>query len=449
MGDVDQVWLEELSEFLRIPSVSADPAHQADLRRAGEWVCTFIRDAGGRAELVPGSSGVDLAVGDVPASSDPDDAPTVLVYGHFDVQPPAPLEEWVTPPFEPTVRDGKLYARGAIDDKGQLYAQLRAVADLAASGSLPVNIRFACDGEEEIGGQSIVNFLAEDERGADACVIFDGLMERQDVPSVWLATRGLVAFDVRVRTGERDLHSGVYGNAVQNAVHALMQTLGGVLPHEDGQLPEALRVGIAEPTDEEIESWRELPAGKDVIAAAGATPHDAGAEDDFYLRTFARPSVEVSGILGGKPGLLNTTVPAAAQANFSIRLAPGQEVDTVAAAAEKLLRQAAPEGAEVEVDLVSSARPSLLSPDEPVIKLGLEALERAVGRRAILGRAGGSLPIMAALVDNGIPTILTGFALPDGGAHSPNENFELANLELAVRSARELYTSFASITPRS
>jgi acetylornithine deacetylase/succinyl-diaminopimelate desuccinylase-like protein len=143
--------------------------------------------------------------------------------------------------------------------------------------------------------------------------------------------------------------------------------------------------------------------------------------------------------------LVNTTVPAAAQANFTIRLAPGQEVETIAAAAEKLLRQAAPEGAQVEVDLVSSARPSLLSPDQPVIKLGLDALERAVGRRAILGRAGGSLPIMAALVDNGIPTILTGFALPDGGAHSPNENFELANLDLAVRSARELYTAFATL----
>jgi acetylornithine deacetylase/succinyl-diaminopimelate desuccinylase-like protein len=446
VATVDQAWLSELEEFLRIPSVSADAAHRDDLRRAGEWVCEFVRGAGGRAELVPGSSGVPLAVGELPASTDPGAAPTVLVYGHFDVQPPAPLDEWVTPPFEPTVRDGKLYARGAIDDKGQLYAQLRAAADLAASGSLPVNLRFACDGEEEIGGQSIVDFLSEDEQRADACVIFDGLMERQDVPSVWIATRGLVAFDVRVRTGVRDLHSGVYGNAVLNAVHALAQTLGGVLPREDGTLPGPLQVGTAEPTDEEIESWRQLPEGKDVIAAAGATPHDPDAEHGFYLRTFARPSVDVNGILGGKPGLLNTTVPAAAQANFTIRLAPGQEVETIAAAAEKLLRQAAPAGAQVQVEVVSSARPSLLSPDQPVIKLGLEALERAVGRRAILGRAGGSLPIMSALVDNGIPTLLTGFALPDGAAHSPNENFELSNLDLAVRSARELYIAFAALS---
>jgi acetylornithine deacetylase/succinyl-diaminopimelate desuccinylase-like protein len=445
VATVDQAWLEDLDAFLRIPSVSADAAHRDDLRRAGEWVCEFVRRAGGTAELIPGSSGVPLVVGEIRASQNPDRAPTVLVYGHFDVQPPAPLDEWVTPPFEPSVRDGRLYARGAIDEKGQLYAQLRATADLAAAGALPVNIRLACDGEEEIGGQSIVDFLTEDERGADACVIFDGLMERQDVPSVWIATRGLVAFDVRVRTGKIDLHSGVYGNAVLNATHALMQTLAAVLPDEDGLLPEPLRVGAADPTDEEIEAWRELPAGPDVIAAAGATPHDARAADEFYLRTFARPSTDVNGILGGKPGLINTTIPAAAQANFTIRLAPGQDLETIAAAADKLLRQAAPEGAQVDVDLVSSARPSLLSPDEPVIRLGLEALERSVGRRAILGRAGGSLPIMAALVDNGIPTVLTGFALPDGAAHSPNENFTLDNLELAIKSARELYTAFATL----
>jgi acetylornithine deacetylase/succinyl-diaminopimelate desuccinylase-like protein len=448
VATVDQAWLEDLDAFLRIPSVSADAAHRDDLRRAGEWVCEFVRRAGGTAELVPGSSGVPLAVGEIRASQNADDAPTVLVYGHFDVQPPAPLDEWVTPPFEPTVRDGRLYARGAIDDKGQLYAQLRAAADLASSGALPVNIRLACDGEEEVGGHSIVDFLSEDERGADACVIFDGLMERRDVPSVWIATRGLVAFDVRVRTGRIDLHSGVYGNAVLNATHALIQTLAAVLPDESGRLPAPLRVGAVEPTDEEVAAWGELPAGGEVIAAAGATPHDEDAEEEFYLRTFAQPSTDVNGILGGKPGLINTTIPAAAQANFTIRLAPGQDLDTIAAAAEKLLRQAAPDGAQVDLDLVSSARPSLLSPDEPVIRLGLEALERAVGRRAILGRAGGTLPIMAALVDNGIPTILTGFALPDGGAHSPNENFTLENLDLAVRSARELYTGFAGLGGR-
>jgi acetylornithine deacetylase/succinyl-diaminopimelate desuccinylase-like protein len=443
---LDPAWLAELEEFLRIPSVSADSAHRADVQRACDWVCDFVRRAGGTAEVVPGSTTIPLAVGEIPASESPDAAPTVLIYGHFDVQPPAPLDEWVTPPFEPAVRDGKLYARGAADDKGQLYAQLRAVAELAAADALPVNVRVACDGEEEIGGHSIVDFLAADERGADACVIFDGLMERKDVPSVWIATRGLVAFNVTVRTGERDLHSGVYGNAVLNAVHALHQALGGVLPREDGRLPAPLRDGAAAPTEEELEAWRELPLGADVIAAAGATPHDGRAAEDFYLRTFAEPSLDVNGIVGGKPGLINTTIPAAAQANFTIRLAPGQDLEAIAGVAEKLLREAAPAGAQLEVELESSARPALMSPGHPVIQLALDALQRAVGGRAILGRAGGTLPILPALIDNGIPTVLTGFALPDCAAHSPNENLLLDNLALAIESARELYTSFATLS---
>jgi acetylornithine deacetylase/succinyl-diaminopimelate desuccinylase-like protein len=442
---LDPAWLAELEDFLRIPSVSADSAHRDDVQRACDWVCDFVRRAGGTAEVVPGSTTIPLAVGEIPASANADQAATVLIYGHFDVQPPAPLDEWESPPFEPAVRDGKLYARGAADDKGQLYAQLRAAADLAAAGALPVNLRVACDGEEEIGGHSIVDFLAGDERGADACVIFDGLMERKDVPSVWIATRGLVAFKVSVRTGERDLHSGVYGNAVLNAVHALHQALGGLLPREDGRLPAPLRDGAAAPTDEELEAWRELPLGADVIVAAGATPHDRRAAEEFYVRTFAEPSLDVNGIVGGKPGLINTTIPAAAQANFTVRLAPGQDLEAIAGVAEKLLRQAAPEGAQLEVELESSARPALMSPDHPVIQLALDALQRAVGGRAILGRAGGTLPILPALVDNGIPTVLTGFALPDCAAHSPNENLLLDNLALAIDSARELYTAFATL----
>ena len=442
---LDPAWLAELEEFLRIPSVSADSAHSDDVRQACDWVCDFVRRAGGTADVVPGSTTIPLAIGEIRASANAETAPTVMIYGHFDVQPPAPLDEWVDPPFEPTVRDGKLYARGAADDKGQLYAQLRAAAELAAADALPVNVRVVSDGEEEIGGHSIVDFLDEDERGADACVIFDGLMERRDVPSVWIATRGLVAFKLSVRTGHHDLHSGVYGNAILNAVHALHQALGGVLPRENGRLPEPLRVGAAEPTDEELKAWRELPDGGEVIAAAGATPHDSTAADEFYLRTFAQPSLDVNGILGGKPGLLNTTIPAAAQANFTIRLAPGQDLETIAAAAEKLVRQAAPDDAQVEIEVESSARPALMSPDHPVIQLGLEALQKAAGGRAILGRAGGTLPILPALVDNGIPTILTGFALPDCAAHSPNENLLLDNLALAIDSSRELYSAFATL----
>ena len=225
---LDPAWLAELSEWLRIPSVSADPAHAGDVRRAGEWVCEFVRGAGGEAELVETETH-PLAVGEIRASAGAADAPTVLLYGHFDVQPPAPLDLWESDPFEPEVRDGYLYCRGAVDDKGNAYLLLKAVQLLAEEGALPVNVRVAFDGEEEIGGHSIVDFLAADERGADACLIFDSGMPREDVPAFDLAVRGLAYFHVRLRTGERDLHSGVFGGAALNAVHALTQTLEAVM----------------------------------------------------------------------------------------------------------------------------------------------------------------------------------------------------------------------------
>jgi acetylornithine deacetylase/succinyl-diaminopimelate desuccinylase-like protein len=202
---VDQVWLDELREFIAIPSVSADPAHQDDVRRAAEWVRDFIKRAGGEAELVRRGER-DLVIGDIPANTNGAGAPTVLVYGHFDVQPPAPLDLWDSPPFELTERDGWYYARGIADDKGQLFTLLKAAELLRKDGGLPVNIRVASDGEEEIGGHSIVEFIEEDERGADACIIFDGGMTRPEQPEFALATRGLVGFHGKVRTGERDMH---------------------------------------------------------------------------------------------------------------------------------------------------------------------------------------------------------------------------------------------------
>ena len=217
---LDPAWLDELGELLRIPSVSADPAHTGDVVEAAEWVADKVRRSGGSAELVPYGDR-PLVVGEIPASNGAKDAPTVLCYGHFDVQPPAPLELWESDPFEATIRDEWLYARGVADDKGQLWMLLHAAGLLAADGALPINIRLVSDGEEEVGGQSIVEFLEQDERGADACVIFDGGMESRHLPAISVATRGLAAFNLRVKTGQRDLHSGMYGNAALNAIHAL------------------------------------------------------------------------------------------------------------------------------------------------------------------------------------------------------------------------------------
>ena len=437
-------WLAELAEFLRIPSMSADPAHAADVRRAGEWVCAVIRAAGGECELVDWH-GQPLAIGEIRASSEnADGAPTVLCYGHFDVQPPDPLELWESDPFEPEIRGDYLYGRGTVDDKGQLYMLLAAARSLAQAGELPVNVRFCCDGEEETGGHSIVDFLEADARGADAAVIFDSGMIRRDLPAFDVATRGLCYFHVTLRTGARDLHSGMYGGAALNAAHALIRTLDALIAR-DGTLVESLRQGIAAPTDEELAGWQLLPPGADELAEQGARPKDPRAAEDFYLRTFAEPALDVNGIASGSPVLQKTVLPVEAQANLSIRLAPGQDPKTIAPEVERLLHEAAPDGAELTVEMLSSAEPGLVPPDAKAVQLGLDAFERALGVRPALIRSGGTLPIVPALANKGIPTIITGFGLPDSQIHSPNERLVAEYVPKGIDAARELFLAFAAL----
>ncbi|HUJ35072.1 MAG TPA: M20/M25/M40 family metallo-hydrolase [Solirubrobacteraceae bacterium] len=436
-------WFDELAEFLRIESISADPTRGEEVRQAGEWVCRLIRNAGGECELVDWN-GAPLAVGEVRASRDPEHAPTVICYGHFDVQPPDPLDLWESPPFEPEIRGEYLYGRGVADDKGQLYLLLGAARELAQAGELPVNVRFACDGEEETGGHSIVEFIEADEHGGDAAVIFDSGMIARDRPAFDIATRGMAYFHVTLRSGERDLHSGLYGGAALNAAHALIQTLGAVIA-PDGRLAEPLRQGIAPPREEELASWRELPAGAGELADQGARPADARAAEEFYLRTFAEPSLDVNGIETGSPHLEKTVLPVQAVANVSIRLAPGQQVEVIADALRRLLHEAAPAGAELDLELLSTARPGIVSPDARPIQLGLDAFERAFGVRPLLIRSGGSLPIVAAFADKGIPTVITGFSLPNANLHSPNERLLAEYVPRGIAAARALFEAFAGL----
>ena len=436
-------WLDELGAFLRIPSISADPAHAADVERAAEWVRDHIRGSGGTCELVPWGER-PLVIGEVRASAGADGAPTVLCYGHFDVQPPDPLELWDSPPFEPEIRGEYLYGRGAVDDKGNLYMLLAAARELALAGELPVNVRFCCDGEEEVGGSSIGEFLAQDERGADAGVIFDSGMIRRGLPAFDVATRGLAYFHVTLRTGEKDLHSGLFGGAALNAAHALMQTLQALIS-PDGTLRDELRVGIVAPTADELAGWSALPAGADELADQGARAKDARAAEDFYLRTFAEPALDVNGISSGSPHLQKTVLPVEAVANVSIRLAPGQEVGRIAPVVERLLREAAPAGAELEIELWASGEPGLVPPDARAIQLGLDAFERAVGTRPALIRSGGTLPIVHDLATKGIPTVITGFGLPDSQIHSPNERLLAEYVPLGTSAARELLLAFGEL----
>ena len=438
-----ELLVAELAELIAIPSVSADPAHQADVAAAAQWVADRIRRAGGTSDVIPWGAR-PLVVGEVRASQSPEAAPTILCYGHFDVQPPDPLELWESPPFDLVERDGWLYARGIADDKGQLYMLLKAAEILAAAGELPVNLRFACDGEEEIGGHSIVDWIAADERGADAAIVFDSGMVERDVPGFNIAVRGLCYFHVNVRTGNRDLHSGMYGGASLNAMHALMQTLSGVLPRE-GRLPEPLRAGIVAPADTELEAWRALPAGAAEIAAAGSRPADPRAADEFYLRTWGEPSVDVHGIQGGSPVLQKTVIAVEAEANVSIRLVGEQDPALIGPAFEALLRDAAPAGAEVEITMLSSAPPGLIPADAPAVLLGLDAFEEVLGVRPLLVRSGGAIPLVSELAARGVATVLTGFALNESNIHSPNERIPAAYLPLGIEAAAALYRRLAEL----
>ena len=436
-------WFDELAEFLRIPSISADSDYAGDVVRAGQWIVDFLRAAGGSAELIDWH-GQPLVIGEVPASGGFEGAPTVLCYGHFDVQPADPLELWDSPPFEPEIRGEHLFGRGVADDKGQLYLLLAAARELAAAGGLPVNVRFALDGEEETGGHSIVEWLEADTRGADAGIVFDSGMIREDLPAFNVACRGMAYFHLRVRTGSRDLHSGVYGGAALNAAHALLRTLDPLVA-SDGRLAEPLREGLIPPTELELAGWAELPTGADELADQGARPADVQAAEEFYLRTFAEPALDVNGIETGSPHLQKTVLPIEAHANVSIRLAPGQDPETIAATFKRMVAEAAPLGAEVSVELLSSARPGVVSPDAPALQHGMDAFERVLGVRPALIRSGGTLPIVAALADKDIPTIISGFSLPDCNIHSPNENMLTRYIPLGIETARALFEELGKL----
>jgi acetylornithine deacetylase/succinyl-diaminopimelate desuccinylase-like protein len=431
-------WLDELRDFLAIPSVSADPAHTADVARAADWVAEKVRRAGGEAELREEGR---LVVAEIPG---PPGAPVVLVYGHYDVQPPDPLELWDSDPFVAEPRGEWLYARGVADDKGQLWMQLEAIESLAAEGELPVTFRVVCDGEEETGGDAISRFLDSDSGPADACVVFDGWMKRRNVPELVVATRGLVALDVEVQTGDRDLHSGHYGGTALNAIHALAEALTALFPR-DGRLPEPLRAGVEAPSEDEVAGWAELPPGEEELARVGAVPLDAKAAEEFYVRAFVEPSVDVTGILGGKPGLRNTTLVSHASAGVTIRVAPGQDPAELAGAAERLLRDALPAGASMKV-AVEATPPAVLPRDTEALRLGRGAFAGVFGRQPLIVRAGGTLPILAALARREIPTVMAGLALPDSHTHSPNERMLLETFPLGVEAARETYRALAALS---
>jgi acetylornithine deacetylase/succinyl-diaminopimelate desuccinylase-like protein len=440
---MDQRLLEELVDWLRIPSISTGGGDPDAIARAATWVIGRVRAAGGSGELVQVGDGNPLAVGELRAS-DPG-APTILIYGHYDVQGPGAAELWHSPPFEPTIRDGRIYARGASDDKGNFLPLLYVACAMAAAGELPVNVRVLVEGEEEIGSPSAATWLRADTLGADAAIVFDAWMPAPETPAITVGLRGAVMLHLKVRTAEHNLHSGVYGGSVLNALHVLHRILAEVLPGPDGRLREELREGIASPSALELSSWQRLPSGDQLIEQSGGRPVHPGAGGEYYLRNGADASLDVNEIAGGEP---RTIVPAEARATLTLRLAPRQDSQRMRAVLINLLRSALPDGAELEETGGMHAEPALFEPGEPALALAADALRRACGTDPVFIRSGGSVPIVAEMSACGYPVIVAGFGLAEDEIHAPNESYALRSLEWGEAAARELYTALAALPAR-
>ena len=396
------------------------------------------RRPGGQAEQVVVDGGNPLAVGELRAADE--GAPTVLIYGHYDVQGPGPAEAWESPPFEPEIRDGRLYARGAADDKGNFLPLLHVACAMAREGTLPVHVRVLVEGEEERAGEAVAKWVRADERGADVAIVFDSGMPDPDTPAVTVGLRGMVDVDVSVRTAPRNLHSGLYGGTVLNALHVLHGQLANVIPGRDGRVRDELRAGtapVAEPSGSPGTAGARRPGHRRERRPARRAR--SGAE--FYERTGAAPSVEVNQIAGGEP---RTIVPPEATAKVTMRLAPGQDPEAMSEVLLGLLRQGLPEGAELDTS-VQTAMPALFEVDQPAIQLAARALEKACGRPPAFVRSGGSIPIVAEMAAQGYPVIVGGFGLPDDAIHAPNESYALRSLEWGEAAARELFAALAEL----
>jgi len=423
--------LRELSEFLTIPSISALPNHAADCRAAAEWLMADLRRLKCPVvELLEGN-GHPLVWAEGPKVPG---APVLLIYGHYDVQPVDPVDEWISPPFEPTVRDGKLFARGAADDKGQVFCLLRAYeAVLDKAGLPPLNVHFIFEGEEECGGHVIDDVLQRDpERTrADAALVCDMNWYAPGIPAVYTALRGLCYAEITLRTTQRDLHSGTYGGVAPNAIETLARLLTD-LKDRDGRINiPKLYKSVTPPTKAELRSWKRLPFDKKKFLREEVTGKALTGLKKYsvFERTWALPTFEIHGIRGGFVGEgAKTVIPAAATAKVSLRLVPGLSFGQVAKWLERAVKAAAPKWAEVEVRILHGGDPVQVDTMHSSFTVLDQAFKEVAGRPPVRVRAGGSIPVVPRLGASGAPVLLTGIGLPDDGLHSPNEKLNLAQL---------------------
>ncbi|HUP01662.1 MAG TPA: dipeptidase [Gemmatimonadota bacterium] len=439
-------YVEELARFIAIPSVSNDPAHAADCRRCA----TYCRDALARVgfpatELIetPGHPVVYAEWTGAP------EAPTVLFYGHYDVQPVDPVELWSSPPFEATVRDGRIYGRGSADDKGQVFAHWKAwEAHFAASGGLPCNVKVLLEGEEEIGSAHLEPFIEtnRDRLAADVVLISDSPMFARGVPSLCYGLRGLCYMEIHVTGANTDLHSGSFGGAVANPAQALARILAGLKDHESHVAIKGFYDKVRPLSVEEREEFRKLPFDESEYMCSLGVPELVGEAGFTTLeRVWARPTLDINGMLSGFTGKgAKTVLPAEASAKVSMRLVPDQEPDEIAELFTRHVERAAPPGVTVRVDSLHDARPYQAPLDHPANRAAKRALALGFGAEPVFTREGGSIPVTVSFQSIlGLTSILMGFGLPDENAHAPDENLDLHNFQHGILAAAHFYREFA------
>ena len=435
-------FLEELKALLRIPSVSTDPARKADVRRAAEVLKSELARIGMENVRLIETAGHPLVYADwLHAANSNGGKPTALLYGHYDVQPPDPLDEWLSPPFEPTERDGNLYARGAVDDKGQMYMHIKALESLLASQrQLPLNVRVILEGEEEVGGEGIAAFVAAhpSELKADFALVSDTEMFAPGLPTLCVGLRGMIYTEIEVRGAKTDLHSGMYGGAAPNPFVALAHIIARLKDEKGRILIPGLYDKIVPPSREELEAWKSLPFDEEHYRQTEVGSRELVGEPGYSVleRTWARPTLDVHGMPGGFTGIgAKTVIPAKAVAKVSIRLVPVMPPADTFARYQDYIQQIAPPGVDVEVRLIHSGEACLIPVDNPYIQAATKALLEIWGKQTVFIRSGGSIPIVGDFARQlNLPSVMMGFGLPDDNLHAPNEKFLISNFYLGIES---------------
>ncbi len=433
-----QRFLDDLKTLLRIPSVSTLPEHATDCRKAAKSLLADLKGIGMENARLIETEGHPLVYADWLHATG---KPTVLIYGHYDVQPPDPLDEWLTPPFEPTERNGNLYARGAVDDKGQVVAQVKALESLmAVNHALPLNVRVLFEGEEEVGGEGIANYVASKpaDLEADFALVCDSELFAPGLPTLCVGLRGMIYTEIEVRGAKTDLHSGMYGGAAPNPFFALAHIIAKLKDENGHILIPGFYDNVVAPSAEELAAWRRLPFDEEEYRKneVGSTQLIGEAGYSVLERTWARPTLDVHGMPGGFIGAgAKTVIPAKAQAKISMRLVPNQTPAKIFALYKNYVEKIVPPGVSVDVRLIHTGDACLISVDNRYVQAATRALHKVWGKDTVFIRSGGSIPIVGDFERHlGMPSVLMGFGLPDDNLHAPNEKFSLKNFELGIES---------------